>query len=39
VSLNLDPADDELVICEFCGMEIEADDQRCPALEEGRCRP
>lgn len=26
-------------ICEFCGRPIEADDQECLALDEGRCRP
>lgn len=27
------------VCCEFCGLEIEEHDQRCPALEDGRCCP
>jgi rubrerythrin len=27
------------LICEFCGTVIEDDDQRCPALDDGRCQP
>ncbi|MEZ3115397.1 hypothetical protein RYH80_05630 [Halobaculum sp. MBLA0147] len=35
-----DPDAEELpLICEFCGGVIEDDEQRCPALETGRCRP
>jgi len=30
---------DYLVVCEFCGFEIEERDQPCPALDDGRCRP
>jgi hypothetical protein len=29
----------ERPICEFCGGVIEEEDQRCPALDFGRCRP
>lgn len=25
-------------ICEFCGLEIEEVDQKCAALDDGRCR-
>jgi len=28
-----------LLICEFCGTEITEEEQQCPALEDGRCRP
>jgi len=27
------------LVCDFCGFEIEAIDQECPAREEGRCQP
>jgi len=32
---------DELAgpICEFCGIQIEEPDQKCPALSEGVCSP
>jgi len=26
-------------VCDFCGCPIEDDEQRCPALDDGRCRP
>ncbi len=26
-------------VCEFCGGYILADEQDCPALDDGRCRP
>jgi len=26
-------------ICEFCGMPIVEEDQKCAALHDGRCRP
>lgn len=31
-------ADGVLLICEFCGEVIKHDEQRCPALEDGRCQ-
>jgi hypothetical protein len=27
------------LICEFCGGVIDDDEQQCPALDDGRCRP
>jgi len=30
---------DDTEICEFCGMPIEEDGQKCAALHDGRCRP
>jgi hypothetical protein len=35
VSVDLE----EPLICEWCGCPIEDDEQRCPALDDGRCRP
>jgi len=29
----------EELVCEFCGLPIEDDEQRCPALDDGWCRP
>jgi hypothetical protein len=26
-------------ICRFCGTWIEEEEQRCPALDDGRCEP
>jgi hypothetical protein len=30
---------EDTAICEFCGMPIEEEDQKCAALHDGRCRP
>jgi hypothetical protein len=27
------------VKCEFCGLPIEEEGQKCPALDDGRCEP
>jgi len=26
-------------VCEFCGCPIDEPDERCPALDDGKCRP
>jgi rubrerythrin len=31
--------DHETAICNFCGTVIEGPHQRCPALDDGWCRP
>ncbi|MFC7226325.1 hypothetical protein N0B31_02835 [Salinirubellus salinus] len=37
--LRLDVEDLENPVCDYCGVEIEEDEQRCEALDDGRCSP
>jgi hypothetical protein len=32
-------SEEEVLICEFCGLPIVEEDQDCAALDDGRCRP
>jgi hypothetical protein len=35
--MSVDP--EEPLVCKWCGCRIKHDDQRCPALDDGECRP
>jgi hypothetical protein len=39
VSSIRDDGDLPPAVCDFCGEQILEDDQACPALDEGVCRP
>jgi predicted nucleic acid-binding Zn ribbon protein len=39
MAIELQPDGEDAVICEFCGLPIEEEEQVCAALEDGRCRP
>jgi len=39
MSSDAQNADQNPIVCDFCGFEIEEVDQQCPALDDGRCRP